>query len=465
MKKALILILLSSTSLIVFAQTFSSSLLSGQDYVLNGDIVQFDNKNIIVASETCNGLTGTGCTYIFEVNEDNSISRILDIGTLELFNKTISSNDEFLTVVGLTENNELRILKYNTSFELVNQAMHSIGNSAAYWIFDIIEFANAYVVAVFSIGDNNFPSLIKIDASDLSLIDTYLIEENESCLKEMTVDANNNLKVVKSQNGIHEVITLNTELEELESWSFPDEGAISFLNFELTNSGDLLLGLNESTTLVKYDTEGELVWQKNVASQFGAEEIQFIRELKEISNGDILLCGSLEKENENFGFIYSLQSNGQEKWKRLYKIDNSVTTNPLKGFIELEGGNFMFYGSLRLEPLPAQNTFHDTHWVLRTDSEGCIDSGCGEELPVKANEIEDSKISIFPNPTSSIIKLNGLEIYSTKEIIISDLTGRTVLHANIQDNLITISSLESGIYFLQILIDKNLKLTEKIIKI
>jgi hypothetical protein len=80
--------------------------------------------------------------------------------------------------------------------------------------------------------------------------------------------------------------------------------------------------------------------------------------------------------------------------------------------------------------------------------------------------INNSKITIYPNPTNNFItiqnKQNTIENFEYKII---DLTGRIVRSGNSKFNdQINVESLESGNYIIQIETENDKKLTEKLIK-
>lgn len=62
--------------------------------------------------------------------------------------------------------------------------------------------------------------------------------------------------------------------------------------------------------------------------------------------------------------------------------------------------------------------------------------------------IEEKNISIYPNPSNGIFNITG---YDEMLIVITDLTGRTLLTKQInKNNQIDLSNLSSGIYFITI---------------
>jgi uncharacterized delta-60 repeat protein len=62
--------------------------------------------------------------------------------------------------------------------------------------------------------------------------------------------------------------------------------------------------------------------------------------------------------------------------------------------------------------------------------------------------VEENKITIYPNPTSNILKIETCE--TINDIRITDLAGRTTTVSNFENNKIDVSNLSNGIYFIKI---------------
>lgn len=84
------------------------------------------------------------------------------------------------------------------------------------------------------------------------------------------------------------------------------------------------------------------------------------------------------------------------------------------------------------------------------------------------NDVNDNTISIYPNPSTSIITIEGLDNKSSFKLKVVDLTGKTVIskkpdQSSNQLLQIDISTLQNGIYTLE-LENESTKLTKKLIK-
>ena len=84
----------------------------------------------------------------------------------------------------------------------------------------------------------------------------------------------------------------------------------------------------------------------------------------------------------------------------------------------------------------------------------------GEPTSTQKNNIEG--LSIYPNPASDMVNVVSNSL-SNKDIVITDLLGKTVLKANVSQS-VNISSLKSGVYMMQITQDGKSATRKLIVK-
>jgi hypothetical protein len=66
---------------------------------------------------------------------------------------------------------------------------------------------------------------------------------------------------------------------------------------------------------------------------------------------------------------------------------------------------------------------------------------------VGLNETPSSQLEVYPNPSNGVIQIKGIE---EGQLLISSMTGQTVFQQSYKKgDIIDLSSLQSGIYFLQ----------------
>ena len=80
-------------------------------------------------------------------------------------------------------------------------------------------------------------------------------------------------------------------------------------------------------------------------------------------------------------------------------------------------------------------------------------------------ENENNSLAIYPNPTSSNITIENKSSSQQLKVVVSDPLGKTILKQNLADTqTIDVSTLQNGIYFLQVFEKDNLLVNKKIVK-
>lgn len=83
--------------------------------------------------------------------------------------------------------------------------------------------------------------------------------------------------------------------------------------------------------------------------------------------------------------------------------------------------------------------------------------------PVSIDQIDLSDISLYPNPTSSMLNVESEEL-EVEKITIYDIIGRMVLQRSLSNNFVNLSSLENGIYLAEVEDKNRVKYIYKIVK-
>ena len=157
---------------------------------------------------------------------------------------------------------------------------------------------------------------------------------------------------------------------------------------------------------------------------------------------------------EYYGSITKYSNDGDVIWSRLYRhpdfneIDNF---HYIRDLVEFDNGDLAFVGTI--SPLSGTTDI----WLMRVNSDGCLGLGtnlCGDVVignSTSTKEKSDKTISIFPNPTTGYCKIAGLDNEQVSLLNIYNTLGHLV-HTERQPDLdnINISSLQSGIYFVNV---------------
>ncbi|MBC7845086.1 MAG: T9SS type A sorting domain-containing protein [Flavobacterium sp.] len=84
-------------------------------------------------------------------------------------------------------------------------------------------------------------------------------------------------------------------------------------------------------------------------------------------------------------------------------------------------------------------------------------------LSVEQPEIVNTTISVFPNPTTSVLNLNFSEAVTIDKIVVVDITGKTVLQQGANTTQVNVEKLTAGLYIIEAYSGKD-KFTSKFVK-
>lgn len=190
----------------------------------------------------------------------------------------------------------------------------------------------------------------------------------------------------------------------------------------------------------KTDKEGNLIWHK----YYGDNNTENAYSHAIVSTEeDVLIAGQKIVNNNTppyYGWILRIDKHGNQKWARQYSLDNY---NELFD-ISYVNNEIIACGQIA----PPQRT-----WVIKTDSMGCIISGCA----VGIREVEEElSYYVYPNPATSILNINiRNDNTHPLQIKLLDITGKELFNelshttgdTHLQKD---ISYLTSGLYILLI---------------
>ncbi len=86
--------------------------------------------------------------------------------------------------------------------------------------------------------------------------------------------------------------------------------------------------------------------------------------------------------------------------------------------------------------------------IIYTDSEAIAEDNSGATGIEENNNI--NSISVYPNPTTGSFKIAGLEASAETAISITDTKGAIVKKMTITNNLVDVSDLDRGLYFISV---------------
>jgi hypothetical protein len=97
-----------------------------------------------------------------------------------------------------------------------------------------------------------------------------------------------------------------------------------------------------------------------------------------------------------------------------------------------------------------------SNWTLagsNVDAGVYFSTNCGNSCSVGVDEHSLSTLSIYPNPTSNQFSIDTELAIS--EITLFDLTGKTIMKTKQNTNIVNVTDLTSGIYFIKLIVNER----------
>ncbi|MBK8626721.1 MAG: T9SS type A sorting domain-containing protein [Saprospiraceae bacterium] len=203
----------------------------------------------------------------------------------------------------------------------------------------------------------------------------------------------------------------------------------------------------------------------------------FLNRIREISNGDILVCG-INHQIESFevdslgtqrlksgytgSFMARFAADGQVKWAHfLIDPDDTGGLNKIRlnDIIEMEDGSILVGGELGVK----NDINRSTPFYMKLGPNGCFDERCShvdkwwyfpeDIVSVSDPEIIQNKLTLFPNPGKDQVSVLLPEIESNEiayRYAVYDIKGQSHIQGVMQseDSIINTNFLPSGMYFI-----------------
>ncbi|WP_339700746.1 T9SS type A sorting domain-containing protein [uncultured Marixanthomonas sp.] len=269
---------------------------------------------------------------------------------------------------------------------------------------------------------------------------------------------------VTGNNGDFDIWLIKIDdVGELE-WekSFGGTNADSSQDLQLTSDGGFIVSGyfqviapdDWNYLVLKIDSNGEMIWEKSL----GGTSTENAFGIAPMGNDGWIVSGHSNSTDgdvsENFGgydyWLVKLDENGEIDWEQNFGGSGDEQTYDI---IEANDGGFVITG---------QSTSND---IDLTNNNGGIDIWVLKIIPEDLGLSDfDSQISLYPNPVSSTLHINANNNLISK-IGIYDALGKLVMTPTFSDQIINVSQLKTGIYFLKIITSQGKAMTKKIVKI
>ena len=214
-------------------------------------------------------------------------------------------------------------------------------------------------------------------------------------------------------------------------------------NYLIAGNKEITSGTNYNGNIIKIDTAGNIIWQKN----YGGTSIDELWWVHELDNGDIAAVGSKRNVNQkDEGWIIRIDSSGNQIWERSWIIGNDHSY--FRDFKQTTDGGFICAGFVFEGPDGTQDA-----WLVKMDSLGCDSAGCATYTGIEENNptiSSNNQLHIFPNPAKDFITLDFTQMPFTvaKISVFNTLAQRVLLRKELVKDFVTVnvSKLSTGIY-------------------
>ena len=227
-----------------------------------------------------------------------------------------------------------------------------------------------------------------------------------------------------------------------------DEG---FIIAGMNNSSDGdIIGNNgaQDSWIIKLNNIGELQWQKSL----GTEVFEMVTSIDLTKDGGYILSGKTSNtemeisdgasNNGLNAFVIKLNDIGLIQWQKI--ISETGYEYP-KSIIEDKDGDYVIAGFNKF------NLDYDA-WIVKLATENLT------------NTIFKTKsFTMYPNPTTSIINFESPNNSKIGKVVISELTGKTLIKLTENTKRIDIQNLSKGLYLIEVYFD-NEKFIGKFLK-
>jgi hypothetical protein len=227
----------------------------------------------------------------------------------------------------------------------------------------------------------------------------------------------------------------------------------------------------------KLDSNRKLVWQTKLGYVAADPNQNEQTVLKELTNGDIMVAGTLGKFFDDVGpkgntkaALTKLRgTDGTILWQRLYDYHPDTLSGYIYDMRQTTDGGYILAGYTMDEVVVPFTAPTQRGWLIKVDSNGCEGgASCNPTAIIPVNPTANY-INIYPNPSTSDYELQ-YEVQNKEplQLVISDITGRILLQTNLpaQQNTYHIHAVNwaSGVYIYQLSREGAIFKTGKLIK-
>jgi len=178
---------------------------------------------------------------------------------------------------------------------------------------------------------------------------------------------------------------------------------------------------------------------------------------RRLRNGNIISVGLAYNQSpfeNDSGFISGADSLGNRLWYRKYQYNQN--TDFFIDFLETSDGGLLINGS-------ADVGFDQNLWLVKLDSNGCLEPNCW----VGFKDVAENNlgIKVFPNPANEWLNFKLPDYAKTVNLEVFSISGQRVVNTKLFAPLeaIQVNNLPSGLYLLKFTLGDGRSVTERVV--
>lgn len=244
------------------------------------------------------------------------------------------------------------------------------------------------------------------------------------------------------------------------NWVADERGQFTYnsnnkLTEELYEEWENSQWVNSSKSLYAYNLNHQMVSSRNATWD------DFNNLYKEFYRTDYVLDGAGNRISET-----NTDVNNNNKWKDEYTYDSfSLMSNFAHPFKDKNGLDYLTEDFPHVNKIIAINrySYNVATGDYNLSGKATYNYNSALTLAVENPEIVKAGITIFPNPTTSVINLDFSEAVTIDKIVVVDITGKTVLQQGANTTQVNVEKLAKGLYIIEAYSGKE-KFTSKFVK-
>jgi Secretion system C-terminal sorting domain len=252
-------------------------------------------------------------------------------------------------------------------------------------------------------------------------------------------------------------------------------------NIIQTDSATLVVNWHTKTLLPNHDLTPPALFYLNMAGQIQDslvlenQSLKAVNDLEPVWEKGLVGCGNnyidyiTDPNPDLAGWIFRVAKNKTLIWEKSY-VDTTYQGEvfALQSIAPTSDGGFIAVGSIANH---ITGVFESHNWILKLDSLGCLQPGCGEVNYITDTEettfLKGKDILIYPNPANSDVNIQFTEGFSLDNLSVFLLSNSGVTIKKVATNTlethIDLTEVTSGVYFVVVVHGNEILTSSRII--